>query len=421
MLAVMTKQTRILNLYLSTKLGKLQKLGFKWLLKEVSSRGLKEMGWLLLLPLAILLHFLGFRRVPVLVQHIGHLTSEPDTFIKAQQLGFVPPGKYFMVASSRRVANAHLLTYWRQYLKVFTQPVVCIFLEMLTRRYFALYKSEDHQFNVFGGTQNVYRINQLWGKRPALLRLSKEDQSWADSKLQELGLAKEQWFVCLHVREGGFLPQNETLHDFRNAKVTHTLLAVEEIVRRGGKVIRMGDATMQPFPPTEGLIDYALHPLKSDRMDVILCAKARFFLGCSSGLAFLSMNFGVPIAHVNMIPVDTLGFRYYDLSIPKLVWSHQLNRYLTYKELFHSEQGSYIFSHQYKEAGLRADENSPEDILQLTLEMLDRLEGRFIETEEDCKRHQSYLALFRPGHYSYGADSRVGLAFLKKYGDFIDA
>lgn len=414
MLAVIVQQTRTANLYFSAKLSKFKKLGFLWLFKEVSVRSLKELGWLLLLPLAICLHLLGFRRVPILIQHIGHLTSEPDTFIKAQQLGLIPKGRYFMLAPSHRVANAHLLTYWQGKIKVFTNPVLCLFLEMITRRYFAHYKSVYHQFNVFGGTQEVYRINQLWGERPPVLHLSQEDEVWSKKTLKELGISDNQWFVCLHVREGGFLPQNEPLHDFRNAAIENTALAIEEIVKRGGVVVRVGDASMKPYS-APGLIDYARHPLKSDRMDVILCARARFFLGCTSGLAFLSMIFGVPIAHANMIPVDTLGFRYTDLSIPKLVWSESLQQYLTFQELFTSKSGSYILSQQYKDAGLRVDENSPEDILKMTKEMLDRLEGKWVESDEDKKLQTRYLSFLRPGHYSYQAASRISLAFLQDH------
>jgi putative glycosyltransferase (TIGR04372 family) len=131
------------------------------------------------------------------------------------------------------------------------------------------------------------------------------------------------------------------------------------------------------------------------------------------------MIFGVPIAHTNMIPVDTLGFRFCDLSIPKLVWSKDLGRYLNFKELFSSEAGSYIVSQQYKNANLRLDENSSEDIHLLVIEMLARLEGGLVASEDDQKRHEFFLSLFKPGHYSYQSCSRVGLAFLQKYQDLL--
>ncbi len=411
-LTILTNKPQLLHFYLSTKWSKFKKLGLRWVFKEILIRSFKELGWLLLLPLGICLHLLNFRRVPILIQHIGHLTSEPDTFLKGQALGFIPKRRYFILAPTQRTANRHLIQYWRKHLTIFSNPLLCLFLEMATRRYFAHYKSEFHQFNVFGGTQGVYHMNKLWDQRPPVIKLTASDESWGRERFIELGIPEGKWFVCLHVREGGFLPQNEPLHDFRNADIHKTSLAIEEITRRGGVVVRVGDASMAAFNHP-GVIDYARHPLKSDRLDVILCAKARFFLGCTSGLAFLSMLFGVPIAHANMIPVDTLGFRYCDLSIPKRVYSNYLQRYLSFPELFQSEAGSYIVSQQYKDAGLRVDENTAKEILQLTIEMLDRLDGTFIQTVEDEKIHQHYLSFLKPGHYSYGAGSRIGLDFLK--------
>jgi hypothetical protein len=69
----------------------------------------------------------------------------------------------------------------------------------------------------------------------------------------------------------------------------------------------------------------------------------------------------------------------------------------------------------YGDAGIVVEENSAEDIRDLVAEMLDRLEGRFVESDEDRKLQRRYMSLFRPGDYAYAAASRVGAAFLRKY------
>ncbi len=414
MLAALKRWSQPLEVFLAIKLSKLRSIGFLWFLKEVTRRLLLELGWLFLLPAAFMLHQMGVRRVSVLSQHIGHLATELDTFIKARQLGLIPPANYFILAPSHKAANKHLLSYWSKHFKVVTQPWLCLFFEMMTRRYLACYNGGLHIVRHFG-TQEIYRINQLWGARPPILTLNQEDETWASQTLVELGIPKGQWFVALHVREGGFLPNNESIQAHRNGSIDNTFPAIQEIVRRGGMVVRMGDASMAPLPPMPGVIDYAKHALKSERMDVVLCAKAKFFLGCTSGLAFLSAIFGVPVAHANMIPVETLGIRRGDLSIPKLIWSERQERYLTFEELFSSKIGGYFFTHQYKEAGVQGHENLPEDITDLVSEMLDRLDGKYLETETDRALHERYLALLKPGHYSYGAASRIGLGFLRRH------
>jgi putative glycosyltransferase (TIGR04372 family) len=264
------------------------------------------------------------------------------------------------------------------------------------------------------GTQPIYYINQLWEKRAPLLKLNTEDENWSEIAFNELGI-QNKWYICIHVREGGFLPHNEEIQSHRNATIENMHLAIKEITDRGGLVVRMGDPSMTRLFPKLGVIDYAHHALKSDRLDVILCAKAKFFLGCTSGLAFLSMVFGVPIAHANMIPIETLGIRYCDLSIPKLLINNVNNEYLNFSEIFRSKLAGYFYTNQYKEANITYLENTPDEILNLTKEMLDRLENKFIETDEGIDLHQKYMNFFKMGHYSYGAISKVNIAFLKKY------
>jgi hypothetical protein len=64
-------------------------------------------------------------------------------------------------------------------------------------------------------------------------------------------------------------------------------------------------------------------------------------------------------------------------------------------------------------------DNSPEDIRDIAIEMLDRLEGKARYTDEDDLRQSQFRALFRLGHYTYGASSLVGRDFLRKYGQLL--
>lgn len=394
----------------------IKKHGILWVIKKVVLRGFRDFGWALLLPISVCLHILGVRRLLIRVEHIGHLAAEFDTHMKAKILNLLPKHHrfYFVLAPKKSVSNTHLLAYWAKHFNIISNPLVCAFLSVLTRHFFMRYDISAY-ISKFFGTQEIYRINNLWDKREPLLTLSEEDEKWGNKLLEKLGVCKGQWFVCLHVRESGFLPHNEIIQSHRNATIANMKLAIQEIITRGGVVIRMGDSSMTPLKTMPGLIDYAHHPLKSERLDIILCAKAKFFLGCTSGLSFVSMIFGVPVAQANMVPMQALAIRRSDLSIPKLLWNEHQKRYLHFNEIMASKIGGFYFTHQYQEADIRIDENTPNDLLLLTSEMLDRLDGKFIETEEDKKLHLQYMSLFKPGHYSYGAISQVCIGFLRSY------
>jgi putative glycosyltransferase (TIGR04372 family) len=393
---------------------RLREKGLIWAIIGVVKRVSVEVLWLVLLPAAALGHVMGFRCLNVCVEHIGHLAVEPDTLLKEVKLGQLRHKRWILVAPTGKVANDHLLSYWRPWFITVISPAACWLLSIMSRHW--LMKEDVSRYvGKFFGAQDVYTVNALWGERPPVLSLTEEDIDWGNRNLLELGVPAGSWFVAVHVREGGFLPHNEIIQHHRNAHIENASLAMQEIVKRGGICIRMGDRSMTPLPKMPGVIDYAVHPLKSARMDVYLCARARFFLGCTSGLAFLAATFGVPVAHANMIPVETLGIRHCDLSIPKLLWSTRLQRYLSFPEVFEQGHSGYFFSQQYADAGIRVDENSAEDIRELALEMLDRLDGKHIETEKEITMQAAYKALFRSGHYSWGTVSRVGAGFLRKH------
>lgn len=399
--------------------SRLKTRGWGWFFSGLVRRCGLELLWLILLPLGVLGHLLGFRRLYAQTWHIGHLAADIDTFLKEERLGFLPAKRWFIVAPQKLVANSHLLTYWNELIPVVSAPFWAFILDLASRRWL-MRKDLSRYVSGYFGTQDIYRINRLWGDRPPVLSLRAEDNAWAQNELERLGLKNGQWFVCVHVREGSYIPKNEAITSYRNASIVNTIPAMNEIIRRGGICVRMGDPGMTPLPAISGVIDYARHPMRSARLDIILCAKARFFLGCTSGLSFVSTAFGVPVAQANMIPVETLGVRPCDLSMPKLLWSESLGRYLPFDEIMRSKAGGYFFTHQYQRAGLRVEENTPEDILDLVSEMLDRLDGRFTETPTDSKLHTAYLSLFKPGHYAYDAISRVCLGFLRRHRDLLN-
>jgi putative glycosyltransferase (TIGR04372 family) len=277
----------------------------------------------------------------------------------------------------------------------------------------------SHLINKNNASQLAYRVNTLWGKKAPLLSLSSSDKEWGDIQLAELGIPKEAWFVCVHVREGGFSSVDEVLHSHRNGDIANVISSIEEVTRRGGWVVRLGDPTMKLLKKMPKVIDYAHHSLRSPRLDIILCARARFILGNTSGLFLVGTAFGVPSALANMVPMPTLGLNSDDLSIPKLYWLEKEGRYLTFPEVMNSPISQYRYAALYKENNITVLENTAEDILSLTIEMLDRLEGKFEENDEDMERHVKFMSLLHAKHYAYGAASKLQYMFLRKYDNLL--
>jgi len=359
-------------------------------------------------------------RIPIMnFQHIGHLASEADSYIKEGLLGGRP--KYFdvVVPYSTEIANPHLLGYMKQRLSVITHPGLAKALRLLSRVGGLEYDITEYSV-IENGSSRTQVIYKEWHPRPPLWEVSEEDIQRGRGCLATMGVPEDAWFVCVHCREGGYYAGRHVTQRYRDNNVDNYVLAMREIVKLGGWCVRMGDPTMKKLSPVEGVIDYCHSDIRSDWMDVFLCGTCRFFLGSSSGLAQVANIFGVPVGTSNAAPMSVVLYgNPYDLAIPKLVWSRVEGRYLAFEEVLNSATGDFRYDHQYEEARIETRENSPEEIRDLAVEMLERAEGTAPYTDEDKFLQDRFISLMKPGHYSYGSGAGVGREFLRKYKDFL--
>lgn len=351
---------------------------------------------------------------------IGHLATNIDIYIKMGILGWRPQHHTILLAPPEQVINPCLLNYWRRYLHIITDPSLIERLLPLAKTMRCLEHTLFHVKIAQGQMVDVSYafsvVQKQWEaeKRPPLLTLSPSDYERGCNCLQDLGVPKNAWFVCLHVREDGFRAEGMITH--RSADVNTYLLAIKSIVALGGWVIRMGDSSMKPLPSMKQVIDYAHTDAKNDWMDVFLSTSCRFFLGSASGLVTLPWVFGIPCAMTNTWPISGRPPSSHDLFIPKLAWSEVENRYLTFEEALAPRFFFNLNSKLLYSWGIKVVDNTPEEINDLVLEMLDRLEGKFQYTEEDEILQQEFNSL--PTPYGPSAfNSRMGRSFLHNYHD----
>jgi len=351
----------------------------------------------------------------VFVLRLGHLCLEPDCYIKEGILGKHPKYKAVILASVRTVANRHLLSYWGKYFTIIRSPAACMFLRPLSENPFTVfnvyrYCSSVNRSADYPSIQDAYQ--KLRGRPVMVLEKTDHDRGW--DLLQKLGVPRGSWFVCIHCREEGYISREG--QTYRNADIGNYLPAMAAVAERGGWVIRLGDASMKAVSLNKNFIDYAHLDIKSDWMDVFLSAQCRFFLGSASGLYLLANIFGVPAGCANNAPASTvLTYAPYNVGIPMLMRRKGEERYISFKDVFNSPAADFRYDYLYSDAGIEAEQNTSDDIRGLAIEMLDRFEGRLEYSREDDRLQARFKSLLKPCHYSYGAVSRVGKDFLRKY------
>jgi putative glycosyltransferase (TIGR04372 family) len=344
---------------------------------------------------------------------IGHLALDFDSYIKERLLQRRTRRPLYLI-DFRAPANTCLLDYWRRYIRVIERRPAWRLRHLANVP--ALVDDLSISYaSVLNGASPCYAIESDWGDRPPLLKLDADHAARGEATLRQMGVPEGAWFVCVHARGGGYSPSDEHIQSYRNASIGGYVTAMQEIVARGGWCIRMGDPSMESLPPMPNTVDYALSQFKSDWMDVFLCARARFFLGNNSGIYLVSSVFGVPTALTNMAPMGAVYsiFRH-DISIPKITLDRG-GRPMSFPALFSSPLADARYTEEFEQAGVTLLPSAPEDIVDLTREMLARLDGTYTSTLEDERRQDAFRALLRPHHYSWGARARIGDAFLRRY------
>lgn len=266
---------------------------------------------------------------------------------------------------------------------------------------------------IWGYTHAADKIQKEWERqrRPPLLSVTDGEQRFIQHALRLLGLPEDAWYVCLHVREPGFHKGWNTLYpSMRDANIDDYLPAIDLIVKSGGWVIRMGDPSMKPLPPMQGVIDYAHSMLKTPRADILIALGCRFFLGTNSGFATVPAIYGVRCVFSNWLPIGLPLWPSQDLVMPKLFWDEKRKRYLALQEVF--EMGlAFIQNWADLPQGITLRDNTPEEIRDLAAEALGMMPEMPDRVLADARSHYRKIA---EQHGSY-VGSTLAASFIRTH------
>lgn len=243
-------------------------------------------------------------------------------------------------------------------------------------------------------------VQQLqWGKQlqtflPLSLPPSHEEQG-QDIRVR-MGIPLGDWFVCLHVREGGLYNDHKEAY-FRNADIRNYFKAINEIRNRGGWVVRLGDNTMTKLPDMERVIDYAHSKYKCDLMDIYLIKECSLYIGSQSGIWDVAALFQKPLLMPNMCEwCFTYPQRPGDRGILKHVWSKSRKRFLSIQEMLTlSDRCQYIID--ALDDDFVFHENSEDEIFLLVQEYYDgnnKQELSYLQREFNARRVYETYKIF---------------------------
>jgi len=365
--------------------------------------------------------FLGPNKV--ILRFFGELALRLDFFLKVRAMNPVPDERPILLAPTEDVVNPALLDYFDDKIEIVRdQAEIDTLLATYPNAWIDISYLPIPDGRVLNRNIALQAVQKKWedeGHGP-LLQLKPEHEAKGRDLLKQAGLPDDAWFAAIHVREPGYYdedyPWSRNLH--RSSDIETYTLAIKAIIDRGGWVVRLGDPSMKPLAKMDHVIDYAkTEELRHDWMDVYLIAAARFILGAPSGPQGPALAFGTPFIGANYFPPGTNPLTCKDLFIHKLVKSEKTGETLSIAEAIRPPNFMTLEPYIYQSLGLTIHDNTPEEIRDVTIEMMDRLDGTS-ETSVDARSRQAtYLRLADP--YRVGIASNVSDSFLRNHPELI--
>lgn len=348
---------------------------------------------------------------------IGHM-CEIDVLLKQLLLDGRSLDELQVLAARRLAVNECYLDYWMEYFPhaIFDPFVVgdLDWMIRLLRTPWLAWPDSDGELRYYYTVGREVQGRWEAEGRPPLLSLRDSHRERGRACLERLGVPADGWFVTLHVREdradSRFTGRNAQLSDYRGA--------IDAVVERGGWVVRMGDRRMTELPPIDGAIDYAFSDMKSDWMDVFLWAEGRFLIASDSGPLGVPQTFGRPVLMTNR-PLAH-GYWYAgDIFLPRLYWSERAGRLLTFREALRSHVSLTLLDEELAHHRVRLRANTPDELAEATVEMLDQLDGRPGDPE-GVSLQRRYEAIETPWETTLlSGGARIGHAFLRRHADLL--
>jgi putative glycosyltransferase (TIGR04372 family) len=345
-------------------------------------------------------------------ERLGHLAANTDLFLRRRKLGLVPADrKYVFLVDRNSVANRQLLLMFRRVITIVENPLLRMFLIQQIRfktRFCQELPLLSNEYDEFArGTTSLI--------------FTSEEEARGREGLRRLGIGESAWHVCIFARDSAFLGTkfsglDWSYHDYRNCDINTFNLAIEQIVARGGHVVRVGHIVNAPLEMRHPrVIDYATQS-RNEFMDVYLVAKSRFFLGSAAGIGEMAAAFDVPRCGVNWTPVWTFPLGKNNLYIPKKIRSKTTGALVPFYKMIgptkNRDAPLVLDGNAFTKAGFEYVDNSPEEIRDVVIEMIDRMDGQRIKSSNTLM--ERYFNLLPRDHWSHGARVPIGEAFLRQ-------
>ena len=287
----------------------------------------------------------------------------------------------------------------------------------------------------FGAYRLLRRKGNPFEKAP-WIKCSARSKTAIQELLRLMNLDPDREFVLLGVRDASYYeylkskgdrirPGIETEADtyIRNPDLHSYLDAARALVSNGIQVIRFGISDT----PLSGdlcscITDYSTR-FRTPERDLLLAKHCRATISGNSGIWCFASLHNKPVLFADSTTPLGSGVSTRDRMVPQLLYDLSTNRLLSFREMFVSGD-TYSFESACHRDGITLRKNSPEEITEAVLELLD-LDGEIQQQASDDYQLLRRFQELRESIPSYSelwqyCQGRIGLRFLRRHRELLD-
>ena len=243
---------------------------------------------------------------------------------------------------------------------------------------------------------------------------------------------QDKKFVCLLVRDSEYMSKLSPNRDnnytnYRDSDITTYVKASEALADLGYTVFRMGAKVQKPLiSANPKVIDYATNGMRTEFLDVFLCANCSFMFTSGTGLDEVSRVFDRPISYMNVLPVSGVN-QCEALVYPKIICDNETNSPLTLHQIMDRDLQFAYFQECYDEANVFIRDMTSDEILLFAFETAQRVQGnwipsnRYLELENKRKNiYKTNSKLRLHPTINRDPDAMLASCFYENYPNFLD-
>ena len=273
---------------------------------------------------------------------------------------------------------------------------------------------------------------------PPNLNFSNDEEAIGEEFFKNNDVIHPEKIVCLNVRDSAFLSQSKALnwsnsrdwsyHDYRDSEISTYIAAAEMLAEMGYTVFRMGAIVKEPLVSKHPrVIDYATNGMRTEFLDIYLGAKCKFCISTGTGWDSIPQIFRRPSMYVNLLPTFSVDCVVRELLIyPKVLSKNATEINMSVKDLFEFGLAAPLGTEMYMDAGVEIKDMSSEELVEAVTEMAQRVEGTFVETQEQkemqakLKHILSTHPKLQPSPNYYPIRAEFASCFLSHHPHFLD-